>query len=88
MKCKRFVFEGRVQGVCFREKAARVARELGVKGWVRNLSGGGVECVVEGDAGEFLERVKNLSFPVRVDRVTQQDCAPERFDGFKVRASK
>ncbi|PJD01302.1 acylphosphatase, partial [Candidatus Micrarchaeota archaeon CG10_big_fil_rev_8_21_14_0_10_54_18] len=56
--------------------------------WVRNLSGGGVECVVEGDAGEFLERVKNLSFPVRVDRVTQQDCAPERFDGFKVRASK
>ncbi len=85
MTCKRFVFEGRVQGVCFRDKVLRIARELGVTGWVRNLSGGGVECLVEGDTDEFLDRVKNLSFPVRVDRVVQGDCAPQGLQGFEVK---
>ena len=39
---------GRVQGVYFRGACRAVARELGVRGWVRNRSDGTVEVVAEG----------------------------------------
>jgi acylphosphatase len=40
---------GRVQGVYFRAVCERVARSLGLKGWVRNTRDGKVEIVSEGD---------------------------------------
>ena len=39
---------GRVQGVAFRYYAVRMAHQLGVKGWVRNLYNSDVEAVIEG----------------------------------------
>lgn len=39
---------GRVQGVYFRASTQRVARELGLFGWVRNRRDGSVELVAEG----------------------------------------
>lgn len=39
---------GRVQGVGFRSSTSRVAKNLGLKGWVRNLSDGSVEIIIEG----------------------------------------
>lgn len=52
----RVLFFGRVQGVFFRDNTRAKARELGVKGWVRNLPDGSVEAVMEGarDAVEAL----------------------------------
>jgi acylphosphatase len=45
----RAVVRGRVQGVGFRAFATRRARELGLKGFARNLADGrGVEVVAEG----------------------------------------
>ncbi len=41
---------GRVQGVGFRFFVLKNAVELGLKGWVRNLSGGMVEVLAEGSA--------------------------------------
>jgi acylphosphatase len=60
----RLVIRGRVQGVGFRYTACDEARNLGLKGWVRNLPGGGVELVAEG--GE-----KNLRM-----LVTWSHCGP------------
>jgi acylphosphatase len=45
----RLLVSGRVQGVGFREFTRRTAQRLGVGGWVRNLAGGGVEVVADGD---------------------------------------
>lgn len=39
---------GHVQGVGFRYEARSVAKSLGIKGWVTNLSDGGVETWAEG----------------------------------------
>lgn len=44
----RVVVEGIVQGVYFRATTTEVARENGVRGWVRNRPDGTVEAVMEG----------------------------------------
>ncbi|MCP3951391.1 MAG: acylphosphatase [Desulfobacterales bacterium] len=44
------IIHGRVQGVFFRLETQKAARQFGVTGWVRNLSDGNVEAVMEGSA--------------------------------------
>ncbi|MFH1470732.1 MAG: acylphosphatase [Candidatus Micrarchaeota archaeon] len=51
-----FLVSGVVQGVFFRGTVQREALTLGLKGWVRNLDDGRVECVAEGDK-ESLEKL-------------------------------
>jgi acylphosphatase len=53
---RRVVVSGRVQGVFFRDTCARLAREAGVRGWVRNRWDGRVEAWFEG-APEAVERL-------------------------------
>ena len=52
------VVSGRVQGVFFRAETQEKAQELGLTGWVRNLSDGRVEAVFEGDKVKVEEMVK------------------------------
>lgn len=40
-------FSGRVQGVGFRFTVQRIATDLGISGWVKNLYDGRVEVVAE-----------------------------------------
>jgi len=47
---------GKVQGVFFRSETRDEANRLGVQGWVRNLSDGRVEAILEGDE-EAVEAV-------------------------------
>lgn len=52
---------GRVQGVYYRAFTLERAKALGVKGWVRNVPGGGVEAFLEGERkqiGELLKAMK------------------------------
>lgn len=45
-----FIVTGRVQGVWFRASAQKVARRLGISGWIRNRTDGAVEGCAAGEA--------------------------------------
>ena len=54
-------FEGRVQGVGFRFTTIRIAEDLKVCGWVKNLPDGRVEVAAEAqeeDLKEFLSQIQ------------------------------
>ena len=46
---------GVVQGVFYRKSTLQKATDLELRGWVRNLEDGRVECMVCGDEGLLLE---------------------------------
>jgi acylphosphatase len=54
------LIEGQVQGVFFRSFTSRLAKSLGLKGYVRNISHGGVEVHAEGSRGKLEELVNHL----------------------------
>lgn len=53
MKNYHVFFTGKVQGVWFRRTTKNYARELGLKGWVKNLDDGRVEMMAEGDENQI-----------------------------------
>ncbi|MBF0274980.1 MAG: acylphosphatase [Nitrospinae bacterium] len=56
VKTAHLVVEGRVQGVCYRMYTEQKAKELGLKGSVKNLFNGFVEIFAQGDE----EKVNDL----------------------------
>jgi acylphosphatase len=81
------VVRGRVQGVFFRKATAETAGRLGVTGWVRNRTDGGVELEAEGTE-EAVEAL--LAFcrrgpeAARVDEVVVQHHPVRGDSGFRV----
>ncbi len=59
MRVRVFV-SGRVQGVYFRAFTKDEADSLGLLGWVRNLSDGRVEALIEGDQELVWELIKRM----------------------------
>ena len=55
-KAARFVVQGTVQGVFFRNFVVEHALNLKLKGFTRNLQGGDIEVVAEGEA-DALQRL-------------------------------
>ena len=87
MSARRAVVRGRVQGVGFRFFAERAARELGVRGWVRNRPDGSVETVVEGEdsrIGSFLEKLRRGPLGSRVDGLDVEERQDEGFVSFDI----
>lgn len=60
MICKKCFVSGRVQGVFYRGAALQRARELGVRGYARNLPDGRVEVLACGEEGAVQEFVSWL----------------------------
>jgi acylphosphatase len=60
MIAKRCLIAGRVQGVFYRATAQQHARELGIKGFARNLHDGNVEVLAIGEAARIDELVRRL----------------------------
>ncbi len=87
MKTRRATVTGRVQGVGFRFFAERAARELGVRGWVRNLPNGAVEAVAEGEeeaVTRFFERLRKGPQGSRVERLAEEELAAGGFSSFEI----
>ena len=57
----KLIFKGIVQGVGFRPTIYRVAKKLGLKGYVLN-KGSEVEVVIDRDADEFIEQLKKRNY--------------------------
>ncbi len=80
---------GRVQGVFFRFETRRLARRLGVAGWVKNLRDGRVEAVFEGEKEDVERMIEFCGLGPSGARVTNVEIRWEEpkgeFEGFKVR---
>ncbi|AUX24244.1 hydrogenase maturation protein HypF [Sorangium cellulosum] len=87
MERRRGRVEGVAQGVGFRPFAARLARELGLAGGVRN-EGGAVVVEVEGDRERldaFARRLEaEAPAAARIDRVAWAAVAPRGARGFRI----
>ena len=80
---------GRVQGVYYRASARHEGERLGLRGWVRNVSDGGVDLHLEGDpdvVDAMLGWCRVGPPAARVSRVEVGDAEPdETLRGFEVR---
>lgn len=69
----RFVIHGIVQGVGFRPTVHRIAKAMGLRGYVQN-NGSSVVIEVEGDGEGFLEMLKaNLPPLARIDSIEMEE---------------
>jgi acylphosphatase len=83
---RHLTIRGRVQGVWYRAWAVRLARRLGLAGWVRNRSDGTVEAVVQGDAANverFIERAREGSPGASVASIDVREAEAIRTEGFE-----
>ena len=84
----RILVTGKVQGVFFRDFVRENAIRLGLTGWVRNISEGDVEMVVEGGKEKTLQLVEKLHQgppAAQVKEVTVNWQAPEgEFSNFSI----
>jgi acylphosphatase len=72
---------GRVQGVFYRAYTKQHADRLGIKGWVKNLPGGKVEAVFEGEESAVKELVDYSKHGPSRAVVTRIDVTYEAFKG-------
>ncbi len=88
MKAIEVFISGIVQGVGFRYFTLKVARELGIKGYVKNLPDGRVYIYAVGDEKsleKLLEKVK-IGPPLAVVRdVVVREAEPKDFEKFEVK---
>jgi len=80
MKTRIHVFiSGLVQGVFFRSETRRVAKNLDIKGWVKNLHDGRVEVLAEGEKENIDKLIEFLKVGPTAATVDKVDIKIESF---------
>ena len=89
---RNFIVSGRVQGVGFRYRTKRMAEQLKLSGWVRNLPSGEVEVSATGDSQKLAELEAWLWIGAAQAQVSavavaeaDSESASERSGGFHIR---
>ncbi len=80
-------YAGYVQGVGFRYSAQRMAADLGLRGWVKNLPDGRVEILAEGDKAnieKFCEVLEERFHGNIKDKTLNLEPAQGNFKEFQV----
>lgn len=75
------LIKGRVQGVYYRAFARDIALQLGLRGWVRNLSDGNVEALLEGYRDDIERAMKHCYSGPPGARVDDIDVTWEDYQG-------
>ena len=80
---------GRVQGVFYRAATQEKARELGIRGWVRNEPDGSVMAILQHDSQDVLDKMllwmKDGPERAAVNGVDPRPVHDEKqYDGFEV----
>lgn len=86
MICKKCLVSGRVQGVFYRGTAKQRARELGVRGYARNLPDGRVEVLACGEREAVQTFVDWLWTGSSASRVTAVEVADAPEQGARLSA--
>jgi acylphosphatase len=79
---------GRVQGVFYRAFTQERARALGVNGFVRNIPGGGVEAMLEGErksVGELLKAMKSGPTGAIILGMEFSELESKGYEGFEIK---
>jgi len=84
----RFVVQGTVQGISFRQFVKEHADDLGLRGFVRNLDSGDSEVIAEGEK-EAIDRLLGFVKKGPAHAQIRNVIVEERkwsgdFDGFKI----
>ena len=89
MKRAHITIYGLVQGVFFRANTSRAAREIGLKGYVKNMPDGTVNIIAEGPKGKIDKLIDYCKKSPGASQVLKFDVKFEKpkneFDGFEVR---
>ena len=85
MKAQKILTQGIVQGVGFRPYVYRLAVDLNLKGYVRNL-GNVVEIIIEGEnTDSFIERLpKELPPIAKIDSMSVEDIDDGNYSDFEI----
>ena len=81
------LISGKVQGVFYRATAKKIAEELSLKGWIKNIAGHKVEAVISGEdsqVNEFIKWCKEGPPGANVDDVAISDLPGAEFPEFKI----
>lgn len=81
-------FVGQVQGVGFRYTASQLAARFQLSGWVRNLTDGRVEMIVEGlsdTVDDFVQSLIETTHGNVTDLTRSQVRIEDQIDGFEIR---
>jgi len=84
---RRYFVRGRVQGVGYRYFVERVAAELKLTGYTRNLDDGRVEVYAVGPASKLAEMNQRLWQGPRfadVRGVEEQEAAVQQYSSFRI----
>lgn len=87
MKAAHVIISGKVQGVFFRATVQQEAKNLNIKGWIRNLPTGEVEGFFEGDDSSVKEIINFCKIgpnSAEVENCIVEEQTPKGYKSFKI----